>query len=393
VNLQGQRLYYDELHQATASFAYTGTPGPHLFEKMTIRGIPVLNMPYSGAIKTALYGLYMRSTSLPFTVISWRLTGILVVCLAIAGFCILAGRARLFVAIITLGLLLADPTIVLTTRHDWGPTAFALALRLLFIGLVIRGTQINDLSKNSFFLGMIVGVSIFEKLSSVVLFIPLSAVMSIRRTKTNTVSAVLGLLIGLLPLIACNLYSLVHTQKVIFLTGAVAGRSYSWHGFRAFFMKYVSLGSGAEVANFILGTRQYGHSAETWILCTVLFLIVAVNLFYRRKHIFFDLSQGMVCSYLGIAFALYLLPQITWVHHWIIGTPFQYTAIAFCTCGIYLSRTSRWRKPLGCLVLLALSVLFIFRLGSVISLETALTKRYLFCDVGHFSFKDRQFCS
>ena len=50
VRLDAQGLYYDELHQAAGAFAYLGSP-PEYFALFTIHGIPLLNMPYSGAIK------------------------------------------------------------------------------------------------------------------------------------------------------------------------------------------------------------------------------------------------------------------------------------------------------------------------------------------------------
>ena len=48
------------LVQATGSFAYMGAQ-PTVGAVLTIRGIPVLNLEYLGAIKTAVYGLYPES--------------------------------------------------------------------------------------------------------------------------------------------------------------------------------------------------------------------------------------------------------------------------------------------------------------------------------------------
>src|SRR5438046_934415 len=68
-------LYYDELHQATGAFAYIGRPTSMFFVE-PIAGIPLMNMSYSGAIKTAIYGIYLRGSGLPFSILSWRLLGI-----------------------------------------------------------------------------------------------------------------------------------------------------------------------------------------------------------------------------------------------------------------------------------------------------------------------------
>src|SRR4051794_21579117 len=55
-HLDSQGLYYDELHQATAAFTYLGKH-PTMFN-YEFHGISVLNMSYSGAIKSNIYGLY-----------------------------------------------------------------------------------------------------------------------------------------------------------------------------------------------------------------------------------------------------------------------------------------------------------------------------------------------
>src|SRR5205814_7876335 len=49
--LERPGVFYDEVHQATGAFTYIGRPSP-LFSLLPIRGLPLLNMPYSGAIKT-----------------------------------------------------------------------------------------------------------------------------------------------------------------------------------------------------------------------------------------------------------------------------------------------------------------------------------------------------
>ena len=65
--LEGTGLYYDEVHQATGSFAYVGRPGP-MFSLVPIYQLPLLNMPYTGAIKTAIYGIYLRVSGHSFSV-------------------------------------------------------------------------------------------------------------------------------------------------------------------------------------------------------------------------------------------------------------------------------------------------------------------------------------
>ena len=69
-NLTQQGLYYDELHQAAGAFAYIGE-SPTLFSIGSVAGLPVLNTAYSGAIKTGIFGIWLRLSQRPFTVRTW----------------------------------------------------------------------------------------------------------------------------------------------------------------------------------------------------------------------------------------------------------------------------------------------------------------------------------
>jgi hypothetical protein len=178
VRLDAQGLYYDELHQAAGAFTYLGSP-PEYFALFTVRGIPLLNMHYSGAIKTAVYGLYLRFVRPEFSVLSWRLVGIFFVGVGLVAFVLLTHSSLSLVPLVVmLGLLLTDTTVLLGVRHDWGPVALALALRLVLIGMWLRGEGAGQPSiRNSFALGGLVGFAIFEKLSSWVMILALGWIL------------------------------------------------------------------------------------------------------------------------------------------------------------------------------------------------------------------------
>src|SRR5262249_19330240 len=152
VRIDAQGLYYDELHQATSAFAYLGSPDrffasvtvgdliPPLLTLSRLGSIPLFNMSYSGAIKSTVYGLYLRFVTPQFGVISWRLTGILTVALGLMAFVLLARRSVSTAALtVIVALLITDITVIFCTRHDWGPVALALMLRLILIGVWLRG--------------------------------------------------------------------------------------------------------------------------------------------------------------------------------------------------------------------------------------------------------------
>src|SRR5215831_18942674 len=89
IHLDSQGAYYDELHQAPAAFHYVGKH-PVLFTRMFF-GWPTFNMTYSGAIKSAVYGLYLKYVHPHFTIYSWRLLGVLFVAAGLVGFYSIAG--------------------------------------------------------------------------------------------------------------------------------------------------------------------------------------------------------------------------------------------------------------------------------------------------------------
>src|SRR5579862_254356 len=84
-------LYYDELHQAIAAFDYIGRHYPSFNHEF--HGVPILNMSYSGAIKSNVYGLYLRFVEPHFTVVSWRLLGLLFAAGGLGAFYAATGRA------------------------------------------------------------------------------------------------------------------------------------------------------------------------------------------------------------------------------------------------------------------------------------------------------------
>ncbi len=343
-------LYYDELHQATASFAYIRTT-PVMFSALTIHGIPVLNMTYSGAIKTGIYGLFLRYLASDFSVISWRLLGIIFVSTGVFFFSIIAHRRLLFIWLFSfLFLFLTDITVVLSTRHDWGPTALALLFRLLFIAIWIHGEKMKPIAiNNSFFLGSLVGIAIFEKLSSVVLVLPVVLIFVFckrRRTLHHFFACIAGITLGGTPLILANLYTLFQYDTLISLSGASTFPSRSFVQLLRYIVNYISLGSGTLLKSFILGTGSATESYVEGILFGAVLLLTAIaSARWWKQNNSFRMSGIMLVCYSIIGIILFILPSPpwahgTWVNHWIIGTPFQYTAISFALVGVYSMKSN-----------------------------------------------------
>lgn len=382
MRLDAQGLYYDELHQATASFAYIGEK-PVQFSLLNIHDIPIMNMSYSGAIKTTIYGLYLRISHQGFSDTSWRLVGIFFVCIALVLLCIIIGKKISWLGFITFYLfLITDSTVILTTRHDWGPTALALALRIILIAVWLSGELKNQVSwKNSLFLGVLVGFSLFEKLSSVALLLPLGIMMffSHRRRKLKQVFAcMIGGLIGLMPLILANLYTFIRSHSFVSLQFSSNHTVFSWTSFLQFIKDFLGLGTGYQVQSFILGIKQPLplQSYEIAIMC--FFIVAILSTFFLPYNLSkqFYLSRTLMVAYISILFALYFFPLKTWVHHWEIGTPLQYGAIALFINTIWnnVSSSNKKGKAGSIFVLFFMFLFLVFRISILIPVEQSLIK-------------------
>ncbi len=325
--LEAQGLYYDELHQASGSFLLVGRPA-YLFAPLRWKQLPLLNMPYSGAAKSILYGEWMRLSGRTFSVSSWRAFGILLAAGGLLAFLLLSARFLGVVGSLLFGVLfLTDTSLLLTSRHDWGPTALALSLRLLWLGAWFRVEARDQVSpRSTFVLGAIPAFLVYEKLSNVVFLVPLAiAVLFTPRLRTRRSYLLLGVgfVAGLLPFAIVN----------------VLGDGISFHAARSalpargslldYAGSLLSLGSGAAVRTFILGVETPG-----WVVrWEAVAIAIALGASVVRSISNFGSARSraaLLCavSYVGVAVGTWLLPQGTWAHHWIAATPLQYAAIA-----------------------------------------------------------------
>ena len=364
--LERTGLYYDELHQATGAFAYVGRPTT-MFSLVPIGGIPLLTMPYSGAIKTAIYGLYLRLTGRPFSIISWRLLGILLSAVGIVVFCVLAGpKLPVAALVLFLCLLLTDINFLLQSRHDWGPATLAFLLRMIFIGVWLRQQENPRRRATAFVLGLIVGIGIFEKLSSAVLLGPL-AVMLLADSRTRSISeiayALAGVFIGALPVFAVNIHSLVMESRLL----ALSVTSQSEHTLLEYASNYVALGNGALERRFMFSAAPFLWTEWLEGFAVVsLTLLIGFGVWMRAQSNRTAVVAGIaMLSYLVIGVLLRYLPAETAENHWIIGTPFQYLAIALAPVTLCSMRISTRRlRPL---VFIAIAMLISARGPAVVS--------------------------
>jgi len=376
--LTAQGLQYDELHQAPAAFAFV--PGRNWAAAYSVSGLPALTMPYSGAIKSALYGAWLRVSGRPFTVASWRALG----CLLAAGGILLvcASFARWVSAegALVLGLfLITDATVLLATRHDWGPVALALALRLTLLALWARAWSRADARPGeSVAMGFLLGLAVYEKLSSVVLVLPVAAAFLLdpeRRRIRHLALGLLGGLAGAAPLVLVNVHSWVTTHALVSLSSdALTGEAFP--PLVEFLGRYVTLGSGAVLREWILGDAMPPELVTAEGVLVALLCLTAALAAFRAPPRARRLRAGGVLAVLYVAVGLLVaaLPADTWVHHWVIGTPFQYVSWGFLAGAVARGevRGTVRGRALAYAFAPLLSLFLILRVGSVVPLERSL---------------------
>jgi len=349
LHLAKQGLYQDEVLQATGSFAYIGKPAGGA---MVIRGIPVLNTSYLGALKTAFYGFYLRVTGNGFSVSSWRALGVGIVTAGILWLPFLA-RKRLKPALALVGLLLlcSDGAAILTSRHDWGPAALALFFRLVLIGLLL-GDNADEpaLHRRHALVGVVFGLAVFEKLSSVVLLVPIALAVLLepaRRKPKALVALATGLAIGSLPLVMVNTAGYLENGKLISLADAGHDPKPAFiRNAKNFPVNFLALAAADHPRLQILG--QHVPAAETRMAMILLGSLMAVTLIIAllnfRHGPEFRSALALVLSVFGIAMLLSLLPRRTAIHHNIQVIPFHYIAAAAALGGLLNQRPS-WGIP------------------------------------------------
>ena len=334
VRLGAQGPYADELHQAAGSFTHLGSP-PFFTSRITVHGYPLLNMPYSGAIKTHLFGLYLRARG-EFRIVEWRAFGIL---LGALGTTALAVGAAPAISPLPLALLLAltvgDASLLLLTRHDWGPAALAFLLRALVLGLWLRGEVCHPrgIPIHAGAMGLAAGFAVFEKLSSAVLLLPLSIFLAAGRPERRAArwaAAAGGLAIGAAPLAGVNLATYLAQRRLISLEDVAAPVDRSMSALGGLAASYLGMGSGSTPADFVLGlpASPILATGELALAAASFGLAALVAALASRRAAQGRWALAALAGYGAVLGGLLLLPRPTWAHHWILGTPLQYLAVA-----------------------------------------------------------------
>jgi len=366
IKIYAQGAYQDELHQIQDGMFLLGAETRGALQ---INGIPILSMPYSSALKGILYGLLLKFFLGNFSIVSVRFFGISIYFASIISFNfltrgILTSRSLLLFNL----LLLTDATLALCVRNDWGPVSVSAAARLVFIAILIKLSK-NEKEKSLFFaLGLIYGFSVYEKLNNFVLLLPILLFFYLFKTKDVKAYFLMcfGASLGAAPLFVANIFSYVKQNNFISLQ-TVAQKQYSLKEFLILLKVYFFDGY-SQVSSFIFG-ESFSYNFSGFMILSFFILSYFYYFTYKShdkkmfisKRIFYIFST----TYFLTPVLLYILPAPIWVHHLMIGTPFQYIAIAFFSDRIKIIPKIIFRKII-CIVLFLLCLLNIITYGDFI---------------------------
>jgi len=335
LNLDAQGPNYDELLLAVPSFTYKGIPVA-MFNEFSLAGVPVFANSILGGIKTAIYGSYLVLTDSRFTITGWRFMAIALYTLGLIFFIFKIShvlKRREFLLLVL--LIITDIDILINVRFDFGPVAMSFLYKYIFLGLAIN-TELNKKLNSflSFLMGLATGLIIFDKLSAVVFLIPYFMFLFHWIKKAILISKnlylnIIGLFIGLFPIIITNIYYLIRENRLFSTVSLVSNTVYKLSTINLFIKSYFYLGSGFDSIRGMLGQDIIRNTGSFQFYILVLFILVLFifNFLFLRQKRKIHLSLLFLLSFIFIGLALYLMPQKTYERHFLLGTPFQYISV------------------------------------------------------------------
>ena len=215
INLDAQGLYYDEVNFAPPALTFRGINSDYSVST-SFKGLPVFILSYQGAVMSYPYGIYLKLFNQDFSVLSWRLYGIIIWSFSLLFFSIFSSKfLRTYQLTIFLAFLLTDISLILAIRFNQGPVLIPLVTDLIIILAAVKISRRNILRGwELFFLGFSIGLAIYAKFSSYPLILPLLLMLiylSIKKyiNKKGLLTVIGGFLIGSFPISIYNLHSLL----------------------------------------------------------------------------------------------------------------------------------------------------------------------------------------
>jgi hypothetical protein len=317
-----QGAYHDEIYQAPAAFAWAGEPAWH-FSWFRVRGYPLFTMPYAGALKPAIYGLYLRATGDYWSLRRWRLYGLL---LAGSGFGILAATAARHLATPAAAALLVlcvtDATAIISARHDGSSNGMGLLLRCLLLAtwLATGGRS----RRAALAMGLWAGLAAYDKLHTLAL-VPVVAILLAggerRDYLRRGLAASAGFFLGVAPVVWAHLEAWLSQGVLWSLQGRPIGMGPQFRSIGSYLLAVTDLGVPRQVHGIRLPAVQ-SHAERAGFIGSMV-LAAAFSIWRRQSRYWLPLVAWAV-----MVVALISLPVPTRGLHWLALTPLAYVAVA-----------------------------------------------------------------
>jgi 4-amino-4-deoxy-L-arabinose transferase-like glycosyltransferase len=340
-------LYYDELVFVNAA---QGAPDS-TFIHVRLGSVPLLIMPYLGALKAWIYAPVFRLFGV--SALTIRLPAILLAAVTLLIFYQLM-RAKLGAAwaAVAVWIMAVDPANVFPSRLDWGPSVLTHLFQAAILALWFSYRDEPDLWKAALIL-ICFGLGFFDKFNFIWLasaFVIGSSLCYPDTLKNLWIStprftrwiAVILVLIALGATLYLILPLLLNFHHPI---GAhTTSLQVKWHAL-------LSTLSGQAVAGFIFGdARGIISHAPFWLIVTDgLLALVCLSLSMSNAEARENRKNGIFCLLLGIVIFLQIVitPQAGGPHHYSMIFPLPFLALAFLGKSVYTQFATKNLRYLG----------------------------------------------
>jgi len=312
-----------------------------------------------------------------------RLTTILITLVGIFFTARLARQAYgVAAALASTWLIATDPTLILTTRGDWGPVAIAFALRAGTLYYSWRWWRSGGERTGALVAaGLMLGLGVYDKASFLWFVFALVGVGVIawlfnrnppRLGFRQLAIGVAAVIAGSAPLWLYNLSSNWITFRLVVLPGEKASLSRLMQLVPERTGVLRALFDAQAVASWMTGERLAPHFGITISLLLPLSIasavcLIVIAIWKRRWSLLFlpALTAAMLVQ-------MYLTPRPIWIHHWIGIFPFPHLGIGLVVSLLWQAAEGLSRKVIALTVSATVIVAVAFNLVTMVQFHRAM---------------------
>jgi len=357
-NIASPGLYYDELLFVNAALGGK----TDMFISLRLGSLPLLLMPYIGALKAWIYYPIFKIFGVTAYSIRWPV--------------VLIGALTLFinyrfvkmafspsVAIIFLFLAVVEPSTLYHTRLDWGPTTLMMLLRGLFLLSLLAWIKTGR-PWLLFAVCVIAVVGVFDKLNfiwmvlaaaiSLLIFYPDRVLVFVRLHRRSAIFVIL--LLGV-----CSAVFLYYIKNYLPLDKEIINLDWALRLRQVAAMLHGTIG-GTGVYGFVIGNGRSMASVQLLVLSLTGIVALLVLVVTRKIPGEWRLLGFILCFILITFLQMFITRQATGPHHAAMLAPLWLIPIAVLLGqafepGNYLGRVLKSAATLSIVVLVVSSLL------------------------------------